>query len=52
MKNIQLWLAVGLSALLLFTGCQKQQEPEPELDYNTLVEAPVNVSIADCITED
>lgn len=42
-------LALTLTFALLLCSCGKPQEPE--VDYNDLVVAPVDLSITDCITE-
>ncbi len=49
MKNVCKLLAVVLAALLLLCGCGKK---EPEIDYESLVVAPVDVNITDCLTEE
>lgn len=48
MKNIYKLLAVVLLASLLLCSCGNE---EVELDYNSLVVAPVDVNITDCITD-
>lgn len=49
MKNIHKMIAVFLVVLLVLCGCG---EKEVDLDYESLVVAPVDVSVTDCITED
>ena len=49
MKNIYKLLAVVLATLLLLCGCGNK---EPEIDYNSLVVAPLDVTITDCISEE
>ncbi len=48
MKNIYKLLAVVLLASLLLCSCGNN---ETDLDYNSLVVAPVDVNITDCITD-
>ncbi len=48
MKNIHKLLAFFLAALLLLCGCGDKGE---DLDYESLVVAPVDVNITDCITD-
>ena len=49
MKHLYKLLALTLIFTLLLCGCN--QPAEPEVDYNDLVVAPVDLSITDCITE-
>lgn len=49
MKNVYKWLAASVAAMLLLGGCG---DAEPELDYESLVVAPVDVAITDCITQE
>ena len=49
MKNIYKLLAVVLATLLLLCGCGNK---EPEIDYNSLVVAPLDITITDCISEE
>lgn len=49
MKNIHKPVALLLAVLLLLSGCGGQRE---DVDYDSLVVAPVDVAITDCITEE
>lgn len=49
MKNIYKLLAVVLATLLLLCGCGNK---EPEIDYDALVVAPLDITITDCISEE
>ncbi|MBQ9841959.1 MAG: hypothetical protein IJO42_02490 [Clostridia bacterium] len=49
MKHLCKLLVLTLVISLMVCGCGKPQEPE--LDYESMVVAPVDLAITDCITE-
>ena len=49
MKHLCKLLALTLVFTLTLCGCA--QEAEPDIDYNDLIVAPVDLSITDCITD-
>ena len=51
MKRIMRMTAASLAAAMLLCGCGGNANSDVDLDYSSLIVAPVDLKITDCITE-